>query len=45
MSPAVFKRLATWMVEHVKRYESQHGEIQLGYPKQKQEPDQPSYYG
>lgn len=45
MSPAVFKRLATWMMEHVKRYESHHGEIQLGHPKQKQEPDQPSYYG
>ncbi|MFX0174098.1 MAG: DUF3467 domain-containing protein [Candidatus Hodarchaeota archaeon] len=45
MSPAVFKRLTTWMMEHVNRYETHHGEIQMGHPKQKQEPEQPSYYG
>jgi hypothetical protein len=45
MSPAVFKRMAFWMSEHVKRYEDHHGEIQIGQPQQKQETDQPPYYG
>ena len=46
MSPAVFKRMALWMAEHVKRFEQQHGEIQIGKPTQKDaESGQPSYYG
>ncbi|MFX0210632.1 MAG: hypothetical protein ACFFDT_31925 [Candidatus Hodarchaeota archaeon] len=45
MSPAVFKRMALWMIEHVKRFESMHGEIQLGRPVKKEEQEPPSYYG
>jgi hypothetical protein len=46
MSPAVFKRMALWMIEHVKRFEGVHGEIQLGQPVKKQEDQEPpSYYG
>ncbi len=45
MSPAVFKRMALWMMEHIKRYETQHGEIPIGQPVKKQDPGQPSYYG
>lgn len=45
MSPAVFKRMALWMMEHVKRFEDFHGEIQIGVPKKKQEPEPPSFYG
>lgn len=45
MSPLIFKRMAIWMSEHVKRYENTHGEIKVGPIKQKEEPDQPPYYG
>ena len=46
MSPAVFKRMMLWMGEHVKRYEQQHGEINIGPQNVKQEQqDQPAYYG
>ncbi len=45
MSPLVFKRMAIWMSEHVKRYESMHGEIQVGKAKPKDESGTPSYYG
>jgi hypothetical protein len=45
MSPLVFKRLAIWMSEHVKRYESMHGEIQVGTGKPKEDSVPPSYYG
>ena len=45
MSPLIFKRMAIWMSEHVKRYENAHGEINMGPVKQKEEPNQPSYYG
>ncbi|MHA1974580.1 MAG: DUF3467 domain-containing protein [Candidatus Hodarchaeales archaeon] len=46
MSPAVFKRMMLWMGEHVKRYEQQHGEIQIGPPQEKKRSDdRPSYYG
>lgn len=45
MSPAVFKRMALWMSEHVKRFETMHGEIQLGRPIKKQDQEPPSYYG
>ena len=45
MSPLVFKRMAIWMSEHVKRYESMHGEIQVGKAKPKDESETPSYYG
>ncbi|MHA2246992.1 MAG: hypothetical protein ACXADY_18760 [Candidatus Hodarchaeales archaeon] len=46
MSPAVFKRMALWMSEHVKRFESINGEIQLGRPiKKQQDQEPPSYYG
>lgn len=45
MSPAVFKRMALWMMEHVKRYETHHGEIQLGRPVKKKDTEPPSYYG
>lgn len=47
MSPAVFKRMAFFMQEHVKRYEQQFGEIKLDLRPQnkKEESDTPSYYG
>lgn len=47
ISPAVFKRMAFWMMEHVKRYEQQFGEIKLDMKPQnkKEESDTPSYYG
>ena len=45
MSPLIFKRMAIWMSEHVKRYEAMHGEIQIGKQKQKSDTTQPPYYG
>ena len=45
MSPAVFKRMALWMMEHVKRFETHHGLIQLGVPPKKEDKEQPSFYG
>ena len=45
MSPLIFKRMAIWMSQHVKKYEEMHGEIQVGQMKQKSDSDQPSYYG
>ncbi len=45
MSPLIFKRMAIWMSEHVKRYESVHGEIQVGKQKQKSDSAPPPYYG
>ncbi len=47
MSPAVFKRMAIWMMEHVKRFEQHHGEIKIGIqpPDKKEEPETPAYYG
>ena len=45
MSPLVFKRMAIWMSEHVKRYETAHGEIKVGQAKPKEESGSPSYYG
>ena len=43
MSPIVWKRIALWMMDHVKQYESRFGEIQV--VPEKQTPDRPSYYG
>ncbi|MHA1995752.1 MAG: hypothetical protein ACW97Z_14490 [Candidatus Hodarchaeales archaeon] len=45
MSPLIFKRMAIWMSEHVKRYENMHGEIQIGQQKQKSDSSPPPYYG
>ena len=47
MSPLVFKRMALWMSEHVKRYEKLHGEINVGptKPKSESESGSPPYYG
>ena len=47
MSPAVFKRMGVWMMEHVKRYEQQFSEIKLDMKPQnkKEQSDTPSYYG
>ena len=45
MSPLIFKRMAIWMSEHVKRYENLHGEIKVGPQKQKTDSTPPPYYG
>jgi hypothetical protein len=45
MSPLVFKRMAIWMGEHVKRYENVHGEINIGQTKPKEDSEPPAYYG
>ena len=45
MSPLVFKRMAIWMSEHVKRFEKMHGEINIGPTKPKDDSGPPSYYG
>ena len=45
MTPIVFKRLAFWMMNHLKRYEEQFGEIKLEGKVQGKESQQPPYYG
>ena len=45
MNPVVFKRLAFWMMNHLKRHEEQFGEIKLEGKIQGKEPQQPPYYG
>ncbi|MFW9777524.1 MAG: hypothetical protein ACFFE8_01640 [Candidatus Heimdallarchaeota archaeon] len=45
MAPAVWKRMAAWMLDHVKRFEQQHGEIQIGPPRPQEDSDPPSFYG
>ena len=45
MNPVVFKRLALWMMNHIKRYEDQFGEILIKTEKQSKESRPPPYYG
>ncbi|MHA1975790.1 MAG: DUF3467 domain-containing protein [Candidatus Hodarchaeales archaeon] len=45
MSPLIFKRMAMWMSDHVRKYEEKFGEIQVGQQKQKPDSEQPPYYG
>jgi len=45
MNPVVFKRLALWMTNHIKRHESQFGEIQIEPEKKGRESRPPPYYG
>ncbi|MFX1335838.1 MAG: DUF3467 domain-containing protein [Promethearchaeota archaeon] len=45
MNPIVFKRLAHWMTNHIKRHEEQFGEIPIGAEKHDRDIRPPPYYG
>ena len=43
MTPVVWKRMALWMTEHIKRYEAQHGEISL-VPQNSKKPEKDQHF-
>jgi len=45
MNPVVFKRLASWMMNQLKRFEEQFGEIKIDQRQLEQDSKSPPFYG